>query len=464
MKWYSLILLFLFNSSFGLTVSIKQFGAVGNGISSDNDAFLKASEFINKKKKNITLLIPAGTYIVGKQEKGLGNSFCAARNLIELTGCSSIQFVFQKGAIIKYANGLLYGSFDPKTQLPYTPKLPFTDKSYAAQLGCFILLQDCSNIQIKNLVADGNSDNLVIGGRWGDTGIQLAHYGILVVNCSGVQLSGCYLHHFALDGISVTNSSTKPANISILNTKSTYNGRGGLTWLGGNGLRAENCNFSHTGRGKISSSPSCGLDLECENANPICNGIFKNCTFENNAGCGIIADMGPSHHNSFTDCTFWGVTNWSVWVQKPSYQFTRCNFYGSFVHGYITTNPEEATRFESCTFEDKLYKGQEPFGTYLLESDGRKLMYFNQCTFTANKKKVMWYNGSGQSTNDKAQFLNCTINVKTNALNQGDFYAVMRKMTIDNLSLNLYSTKSKNYYLSEDGSSITNLNRKEYSK
>jgi hypothetical protein len=92
-------------------------------------------------------------------------------------------------------------------------------------------------------------------------------------------------------------------------------------------------------------------------------------------------------------------------------------------------------------------------------------MIFEDCTFTTNRKKVMWFNAVFTNNDEeKAVFKNCIINVNNTNLVQGDFYMVMRKMIIENLTLNQNFPKEKKYYFNEDnnvkkGVKTNNLNK-----
>jgi hypothetical protein len=80
-----------------------------------------------------------------------------------------------------------------------------------------------------------------------------------------------------------------------------------LSWTGGNGLTAIDCQFNHTGRGALSSSPAAGIDIEAEDG-VVRNGLFINCEVINNVGPGMGADSGDSADITFQRCTFIGST------------------------------------------------------------------------------------------------------------------------------------------------------------
>lgn len=453
MKKIIFLLLFVFSqiSLFAKTLDPQKFGIIPNAGKNLTDNFIALSNLINKEGGNITIVIPKGIYIIGKQSLGIDGVYLGGYDILSLKNCNNVKISGQKGTKFVYANNLKFGSFNPQTGESHPTKLPFYDKKYIAQIGCALRTTNCNNVEFNNIEIDGNAVNTSIGGQWGDTGYQLWHYGVYISNSKNITLNNINVHHFALDGISVSGSGKEEMNITISNCKFEYNGRQGFSWIGGKGVLASNSKFNHTGKSKIQSSPGAGLDIEAEGGNEANNGRFVNCEFVNNTGCGMVADSGPSKDIAFTNCTFIGVNNWSAWVQKPSYTFNKCTFNGSFVHGYITTNFKEATKFYSCIFEDKKYKGQEVYGGFLLESDGRKKMIFEDCTFTTNRKKVMWFNAVFTNNDEeKAVFKNCTINVNNTNLVQGDFYTVMRKMILENLTLNQNFPKEKKYYFNED--------------
>lgn len=445
------ILILISATSFAKIIDPKKFGIIPNTGKNLTDNFVELSKAINKDGGNATIVFPKGIYIIGKQVNNNERVYLEGVDILSLQNCNNIKISGVKGTKFIYANNLKFGSFNPQTGELHPAKLPFYDKKYIAQIGCALRTTNCNNIEFNNIEIEGNINNTIIGGKWGDTGYQLWHYGVYISNSKNIKINNINAHHFALDGISVSGSGREEMNISLNNCKFEYNGRQGFSWIGGKGVVATNCKFNHTGRSQIQSKPGAGLDIEAEGGNEATNGQFINCEFINNIGCGMVADSGPSKDIAFTNCTFIGVNNWSAWVQKPNYTFTKCTFNGSFVHGYITTSFDEATKFYNCLFEDKKYKGQDVYGGFLLESDARKKMIFENCIFTSHTKKIMWFNGIyTQRDDEKAIFKNCTINVKNNNIAQGDFFAVMRKMIFENVTLNYSFPKEKKYYLNED--------------
>jgi hypothetical protein len=416
----------------------KDFGAVGDGKANDQAAFEKAADFFNKRAQtpagtaSAVLTIPKGVYLVGRQD-ATGNGAV----VLNLVGCRNLLVEGADSATteIRYANGLRYGAFDPTTKKPFeSPTAFFVDRNYAATAGTAIVLQKCENVTIAGLAINGNSARAVIGGHWGDTGIQLNYDGIFVNESQRITLRRLALHHMGRDGIQVLNHLAKSLddaqadNILLENLTCTYNGRQGLSVTGVSGLRAVNCSFSHTGRVIIPalgralvSNPAAGVDLEPEGGF-VKNVRFDNCRFVDNAGQGLVSD-GPGGSSPSTtknivvaNSLLWSTTNWSAWVTQPGFLFSNCRIYGAFVHGCRAIRPADATRFVGCTFEDKPYHGQAAYGTYMLHSDGAsRYMSFTDCRFIGTNNYLMWAiigKPEGGGTPDTASFFHlrrCTF-------------------------------------------------------
>ena len=414
----------------------KDFGAVGDGRTNDQAAFEKAAYFFNKRAQTpagtapAVLAIPKGVYLVGRQDAaGKG------RDVLHLVGCRNLAIEGADSASteIRYAPGLRYGAFDPATKKPFeAPGALFTDPNYAAIVGTCIVLQNCEGVAISGLAINGNSPHAVLGGHWGDTGIQLNYDGIFIGESRRITLRGLALHHLGRDGIQVLNHLAKKLgdplveNIKLENLTCHYNGRQGLSVTGVNGLRAVNCSFSHTGRvvipalGKaLFSNPGAGVDLEPEGGF-VQNVRFDNCRLVDNAGQGLVSDRPGNSHTTknivVANSLIWGTTNWSAWVTQPYFLFTNCRIYGAFVHGCRADNAAEATRFVGCTFEDKPYHGQTAYGSFLLHSDGAaRYMSFTDCRFVGTHNYLIWavvskYDGGGNP--DTASFFHlrrCTF-------------------------------------------------------
>ncbi len=407
----------------------KDFGAVGDGRANDQPAFQRAADFFNKRALTpagvgrAVLRIPAGTYLVGDPAAPGSQP-----DVLPLTGCRNLRIVGDDSATteIRYAQGLRYGAFDPATRLPFEAAPAFfTDWSYGVNLGTAIVLQNCDNVEVADIMLNGSSAHLVVGGHWGDTGIQLAADGLFVRDSRRITLRRLAVHHFGRDGIQVLNHLAKrlddPAREAIVLENSTfdYNGRQGLSITGVNGLRATNCSFSHTGRvlipalGKaLFSNPGAGVDIEPEGG--FASHVrLAGCRFVDNAGQGLVSDRygdGPPTTQAIvlTNCLLWGITNWSVWLRQPGFLFDNCRFYGAFVNGCALA--AGATRFVGCTFEDRPYRGQAAYGLFLVHSDKEaRRMSFTNCHFIGHHSYLLLARPAAPDTASAFRLRGCTF-------------------------------------------------------
>jgi hypothetical protein len=363
------------------------------------DAFVAASAYINALDGG-KLVTPKGTYTVGKQTfagaTGLGYSYQGSA-IIKIENCTKPVVIEFQGVVMKMASGLRYGSFDPVTGAVYNPaSMPFVDPDYRADLGVMLFLQNNANVSVIGSVEmDGNSAGMILGGTWGDTGRQIASYGILSYNCDILNVSNVYTHHHCLDGITIgytgltETSPLKPT--TLINVVSEYNGRQGMSVVGANGLTAIGCKFNNTGRGVIVSAPSAGVDLEAESA-VIRNSAFIDCEMVNNTSVGMVADSGDTSGVTFTSCKFIGTTNWAIWPKKPRLVFRDCLMVGSSVNPFTSvTNPDDATKFYNCKFSDEV--SLSPTGAtynsgFVVQFDTAPNVLLDGCTIVATQQQA----------------------------------------------------------------------------
>jgi hypothetical protein len=435
-------------------VDIKlDFAAYGDGIHNDHEAFVAASRLINERKGNVTLTIPSGVYLAGRQlDHGVlvpiaYRQFCDGTltnpylkmgiPVLFISGCKNVTIKGDAGAVIKFSDDMPFGSFDVEDNpVPLKDRQGNTivpKQNSIALVGDGIYIENSEGITISNIELDGNSAKLRVGGNITADGWQAGQTGIALVEVSKCKLNGVNVHHFAVDGLQIRN--TTPSKMEIVvsqsielnNSSFNYNGRQGFSWTGGAGLAATSCSFSHTGRvynhslkATLSTSPGAGMDIEPE-PDPhigvfrlVKDAVFRKCNFENNSGVGAIADLygeegfRVAQDIAFEDCTFWGSTAWSVWVSHPGFTFTNCRIYGSAVHSFTGDKPGMETKFVNCFFEDKPYvneKGKRigPYGNYLVEiADGIRTS-FDNCIFTAHNKPF-YYLVCSRPNDEKAKF------------------------------------------------------------
>ena len=266
-------------------IDLEGLRAKGDGTVNDTAAFQKAAELIQKASGG-TLVIPKATYIVGRQAHVEGKKPYYQPQRIFAVDRVNFLLIEGNGATLRFAPGLRYGSFDPKTGEVYNPpKMPFIDHSYIASAVPMFKITGSRHVTIRDLELDGNSPCLILGGAWGDTGRQLGGDGVVLYGNTDVQVSKVNSHHHPRDGIMIGWTGLKESDPAtphtLTNCAFEYNGRQGLSWVGGRNLKAYRCKFNHTGRALVGgavlhSAPTAGMDIEAEES--VCrDGYLEDC-------------------------------------------------------------------------------------------------------------------------------------------------------------------------------------------
>ncbi len=435
-------------------------GARGDGITNDTGAFQKAARILQGAGGG-TLVIPRGIYVVGRQVHTPGQyPYYQSEPIFHVKDLSPLRIEGNR-ATLRFADGLRYGSFDKESGRAYQPAgMPFLDGAYAASVGHMLHISGSRNVTIRDLELDGNMERLIVGGQFGDTGIQLPGCGLFLHNNTNVRLERIHSHHHPLDGVMIGwygLKETDPAQPHLLvDCTFEYNGRQGLSWIGGKGLTAVRCRFNHTGRAlnggrPFGSAPGAGLDIEAEDS--ICrDGRFEACEFINNAGCAMVADSGDGGYTRFKRCLFWGVTNWSTWTAKPGIVYEECKFHGSIVHAFGSKDPALATRWIRCQFEDRPWtQNQGPYGNLLAELNGNlQNVSFESCRFTADRRRLIWCSGEGFRTID------CRFVHRYADLPNGEYSILLRGGEIDGCRFicRLPASSSNRWPILVDGSRV----------
>lgn len=386
----------------GKIIHIKDFGAKGNGSFDCTVAFQKASAYL--QANGGILIIDPGIYIVGGQR--LSNSYLAGSSFFEEPILSfknaenPIEIIGYK-ATLKARDGLKYGSFNPVTGEKDSIRKEGNRSSYYASAYTFINARACVSISVKGLTMDGNSGKLNIGPAFGPEGIQLPATGISLWNNKNVEISDCYIHHCGLDAITIAWTGLTNADPiyphTIKNVKTMYNGRQGLSWVGGNNLTVINSEFSFTGKAlnnglPVLSQPSAGIDIEIEES-IIKNGNFVNCLVYDNAGPGLSSIGHDTYNIHFNKVTFIGTTNSAAYPKTQGLSFDNCTFVGKVERIFGSPEKSKAIGFKNCLFT--MDKSKSPngkiFGDYCEFYEGQNVI-FDNCEFNADTKRLPIFN------------------------------------------------------------------------
>lgn len=441
-------------------------GAKGDGTTNDTAAFQLAAHLLQEAGGG-TLNIPKGTYVVGVQNHTAATfPYWITEDVFSVMGLEQL-IINGNNATVRMAAGIHYGSFDPETGESFTPTArPFRDLNYAVTAGIMFEIQACRKVIVTDLELDGNNENLAIGGGWGGSDIQLLGDGLWFGSCTNVTVKRVKSHHHARDGVYVTWPAVREGDPAtphtLVQVESTFNGRQGLSWTGGRGLSVYDSQFSHTGRAvnvgtgqALHSRPSKGVDIEPPGS-MVRDGYFENCEFVNNFGIGAAGSNPQGGWTTYRACTFWGTTSYSVWCAAPEIKFIDCNLYGDVYHVYGSDDPDEATSFVGCHFEDKpwtdgnVYTGRG-FLCVSPAADAPKNALWRSCTFVANANGSLATYGT-----DPQRVEDCTFIHKDSALPDGSAQAILNGCAVSGCQFeeDLPTGSNSKYYIECNNTSV----------
>jgi hypothetical protein len=387
----------------------EDFGAVGDGVTNDTEAFARMTDAVNAVGGGTIILAPK-TYVVGAQVTNAQSRYAFdPAPIMEFDGCKRALTIQGNGARLLCADGLRFGTFARSTGLPTQNPMPNYDVSeVASPYLAMITVQNCTGkVSIENLELDGNVDRLLLGGPFGDTGWQIPGTGIRLINNSGGEtLKNIHTHHHALDGLLISTLLDRATSTVCETVVSEYNARQGCSIVSGSNFKFANCRFNHTGKAKFYSAPGAGVDIEAETS-PIRNLGFVGCEFSNNSGVGMIADSGDTEAATFRQCRFIGTASWAAWPAKPNFRFEDCEFVGSICQAHGDPDPSRAVQFLRCSFTDDpaLTPTKQVYAPRLPIADlgsGDVNVRFDGCDFELQNASVLPW--TLQST-----FNNCTM-------------------------------------------------------
>jgi hypothetical protein len=266
-------------SSVGTTVSVKDFGAIGDGKADDYSAMLAAATYICGSGG--TLVYPPGTYYVARFRIIGGPSANGVEN-ITYRGCQNVTVVGYGAKIIVNGSFTQHADFERGTDTySYTNTvIPFD----------FI---DSRRFTVAGFEIDGGARSM----RRDKGVVESAAHGIRTSQCSDYVLAHLNVHHSQTDGLCIGCGTRADRNAYIFDVKATNNARMGLTIAQTLGALVDSSSFKYNGRTDgdyAGHPPAAGVDVEPNFAPPITDvktgGLaFVLCHFEENLGLQFVA-------------------------------------------------------------------------------------------------------------------------------------------------------------------------------
>lgn len=335
------------------------------------------------------LIIPPGTYYVGKQDfagtTGLGYSY-QGYNIIEIASCTKPLKIILAGVKLIMAPSLKFGSFNPTTGVSSAS----SDADFKAFLGQFLEINSNYQVEIVGpFELDGNINSMTIGALFAGS-YQLQAHGVrLLTNLSAVCREG-YVHHCGTDGAYTSSAYTTSADprkgVRLEKCKFEYNGRQGWSIVGGSNHTAVQCEFSYTGKnGVVSSSPGAGIDIE-DQEDGVRDVLIDDCFIFDNTGVGIVSASGDSKRIIVRDSTVVGTTSWALWADMPGWRVENCVILGPCVNFYEAFSTEFDDGFKAFHTTFSCNAADGPTGIlYTSRGDINPTYgYFDNCIFKAD--------------------------------------------------------------------------------
>ncbi|GAA5075192.1 right-handed parallel beta-helix repeat-containing protein [Lysobacter panacisoli] len=227
------------------SVSVRSYGALGNGSNDDTAAFQAAIDALPSSGGTVT--VPAGDYVLDPT--------------VNVRLRSKMHLQLASGARLRA-------------------------KRNNAERAYVLMVYKVSDVEISGGQIIGDRDtHLGTTGEWGH-GIMIR--GSSRVTVRDIHLSNCWGDGLSIGGAMVTGAPTIPCNdVIITNIVSTNNRRQGLTIGCATNVKVYDSEFSDTN----GIAPQCGIDIEPDSGDSRTTETvhIENCLIRNNKGNGILA-------------------------------------------------------------------------------------------------------------------------------------------------------------------------------
>lgn len=221
--------------------SVKAFGAQGNGIDDDTEAFIKAIRTVASAHARDTIYVPSGTYLLSRSLDNLNKPY----------------------ALCLPSNTSIIGEGAANTILKINP-------AKTTAVTRLLWIQDVSNVVISDLTIDGSSNAIDL-----KRGIPTQMHGIFIQSSMGVTIKGCKIMNTLGDGVGINGPESPSVNITIVSCCFERNGRNGITLGSGfDGINLIGNEFSNINVQPIDSEPQRGITRNVNVTENTINGLL----------------------------------------------------------------------------------------------------------------------------------------------------------------------------------------------
>ncbi|QFR59034.1 tail fiber protein [Acinetobacter phage vB_AbaP_IME546] len=356
------------------------------------------------------IIFPNGNYIVQKQSSTLTSDFRQlAEDSFRLVNLPNLKLTLSyENATFTVRNGLRVGSFNRSDWSKYTGSSPFYGNAstfFMTPNHPFTVATVNTLVVLGNAEWNGNTPNLIVGGPYGDNGIQWSGNGCYFTGIDRLIIdANIFSHDHSGDGFYL--GGANPVEFKedlndgrfmyIRGLEATRNGRNGISFVGGKNSSWYDCKSYKNGLPDhpTASNPRSNLDIEAETS-AIRRARFYNFKSNQAGADGVVSAYQDSRDVIFYDSEFINKQR-SIWIEKPQFKFYNCYFNGSIIGGYATTVEEDRTRYIDCIFEDNITKNPNmPTAPYLIQQNAKNPI-FERCTFNSYLGKLFWVSSTPQ--------------------------------------------------------------------
>jgi hypothetical protein len=305
-----------------MTVSVRTFGATGDGTTDDFAAMQAAADYV-VGHPGTTLIYPHGVYRIGRYNAyyyGADPAYPGSLNQDLDRAHRALGVVYENGSNFHVlgcdARIDVMGNFKKEANNYYGKAADGRELWQANQwqLSAFVMYRS-SDFSVAGFEIDGNVDQMRADPR---LSMEQRDYGVYTWNSHDYALRNIYVHHFAADGLLIGHG-TLDYNVTIDHIESAHNARQGMSLIQTRDVRVVDSIFRDTGDTADDSghssfpmvfSPAAGVDVEPDchlpsTATGYCPGFdwpatgitFERCQFLRNFGWGLASGHADTVKN-----------------------------------------------------------------------------------------------------------------------------------------------------------------------